>query len=161
MVLAAAWEDDGEVDEWSLDRVTVASDALLTGNLSLELHAVDPTENRVDYRLLMGTGGSRRAVLCSVCLRSAGQCPADKANWAVLSRTDSRGDCSQPGSAPRCCSGTRPTGEGPATPVAPAAVSPDRPCAGSSTAPRSRPKDRCGPRRRRTQTPASTASQAA
>ncbi|XP_055364238.1 ICOS ligand-like isoform X2 [Betta splendens] len=70
VVLASTWEEDRNVEEWSVNGATLASDALLTGNLSLMLLTVDPIENEVDYSLVTVAGGNQTSLLCSVCLRS-------------------------------------------------------------------------------------------
>lgn len=74
VVLRSVWEGDRNVEEWSLNSATVSPDALLTGNLSLELPTVDPKENKIDYSLFVKSGENQSALLCTVCLRIAGQC---------------------------------------------------------------------------------------
>ncbi|XP_040039560.2 uncharacterized protein LOC120823557 [Gasterosteus aculeatus] len=72
VVLRSAWMDDGDVEEWSVNRATTPGDAALTGNLSLQLPAVEASERPVNYSLLVTSGGNQSgAELCATCLRTA------------------------------------------------------------------------------------------
>ncbi|XP_022607157.1 T-lymphocyte activation antigen CD80-like [Seriola dumerili] len=71
VVLRSEWEEDVNVGGWSKNSAKLSSDAALTGNLSLELPAVDPTEEKVFYRLFLISGENQSAALCTVCLRTA------------------------------------------------------------------------------------------
>ncbi|KAK9518864.1 hypothetical protein VZT92_021632 [Zoarces viviparus] len=71
VVLRSVWRDDGIVEEWSINRVTTPPDAVLTGNLSLQLPTVDLSEHSVNYSLLVTSGQNHSAELCTVCLRTA------------------------------------------------------------------------------------------
>ncbi|KAM7012004.1 ICOS ligand-like [Tautogolabrus adspersus] len=71
VVLNAMWRDDGDVVEWSINRASVSAEALLTGNISLELPSVDPVDNNKNYRVFIISGDNQSAALCSVCLRIA------------------------------------------------------------------------------------------
>ncbi|XP_034387612.1 ICOS ligand-like [Cyclopterus lumpus] len=70
VVLRSTWRDDGVVEEWSINRATTPPDAPLTGNVSLQLPGIEPTERSVSYRLLV-TSENQSAELCAVCLRTA------------------------------------------------------------------------------------------
>ncbi|XP_060886262.1 ICOS ligand-like [Labrus mixtus] len=71
VVLRAMWRDDGDVEEWSINRASVSADALLTGNISMELPSVDPEDNKTNYSVFIISGDNRSAAVCSVCLRIA------------------------------------------------------------------------------------------
>ncbi|XP_041647973.1 ICOS ligand-like [Cheilinus undulatus] len=71
VVLRAMWREDGDVEEWSLNRASVSTEALLTGNISLDLPSVYPEDNKTNYSVLVISAGNQSEVLCSVCLRVA------------------------------------------------------------------------------------------
>ncbi|TDH08070.1 hypothetical protein EPR50_G00094080 [Perca flavescens] len=72
VVLKSVWKKDGDVEEWSINRATTPADAALTGNVSLQLPTVDPTEhNTYYYSLLFISGENHSTELCTVCLRTA------------------------------------------------------------------------------------------
>uniref|UniRef100_UPI0037E8D587 ICOS ligand-like isoform X1 n=2 Tax=Semicossyphus pulcher TaxID=241346 RepID=UPI0037E8D587 len=71
VVLRATWREDGDVEEWSINRAAVSAEALLTGNISLELPSVDPEDNKTNYSLFIISGGNQSVALCSTCLRIA------------------------------------------------------------------------------------------
>lgn len=75
LVLRSVWKPDGSVETWSNNRVTVPSDAPLTGNVSLNLPAVRPVEDQISYSLFMVLGKNQSARLCTTCLRTAGKSP--------------------------------------------------------------------------------------
>lgn len=75
VVLRSKWETDGRnVEKWSTDSATVSADAALSGNLTLSLTTVDPKEDKTYYSLFIISGGNQSAPICTVCLRTAGQC---------------------------------------------------------------------------------------
>ena len=143
VVLRSEWEEDGYLEVRSTDRATISADATLTGNLSLELPTVDPTEDKTYYSLFIVSGKDRSAPLCTVCLRVAGQCEHMGSNpreyfWTLTPVFDG---CSQPVSAPHCCRRQRqsremrrPSG------VTPAGAFLNLQFTGSSTTPRNPPK---------------------
>ncbi|XP_074525253.1 ICOS ligand-like [Halichoeres trimaculatus] len=71
VVLRAMWREDGDVEEWSVNRASVSAEALLTGNVSLELPSVSPEHNKTNFSLFVISEGNESAPLCSVCLRIA------------------------------------------------------------------------------------------
>ncbi|XP_054458050.1 uncharacterized protein LOC129094061 [Anoplopoma fimbria] len=71
VVLRSVWREDGAVEEWSINRATTPPDATLTGNLSLQLPTVDPSEHNVNYSLIVTSGENQTTELCTVCLRTA------------------------------------------------------------------------------------------
>nr|XP_033478723.1 ICOS ligand-like isoform X1 [Epinephelus lanceolatus] len=71
VVLRSVWTENGDVEEWSINRATTPVDAALTGNFSLQLPTVDPTEDRVNYSLFVISEGNQSTELCTVCLRTA------------------------------------------------------------------------------------------
>ncbi|KAL6107621.1 uncharacterized protein ACO6RY_18351 [Pungitius sinensis] len=72
VVLRSAWTDGGDVEEWSVNRATTPGDAALTGNVSLQLPVAEASERRLNYSLLVTSGGNQSgAELCAVCLRTA------------------------------------------------------------------------------------------
>ncbi|XP_068581555.1 ICOS ligand-like [Cebidichthys violaceus] len=71
VVLRSVWRDDGIVEEWSINRATTPPKAALTGNLSLQLPTVNPSEHSVNYSLIVTSGQNQSAELCTVCLRTA------------------------------------------------------------------------------------------
>lgn len=71
VVLTAMWREDGDVEEWSVNRASVSAEALLTGNVSLELPSVNPEDNKTNFSLFVISEGNESAALCSVCLRIA------------------------------------------------------------------------------------------
>lgn len=74
VVLRSVWGRDGSVEERRVNSATISTGAALTGNFSLELASVDPTERKLHYSLLRISGENQSDVLCTVCLRMAGQC---------------------------------------------------------------------------------------
>ncbi|XP_034736718.1 T-lymphocyte activation antigen CD80-like [Etheostoma cragini] len=71
VVLKSVWKKDGDVEEWSINRATTPADAALTGDVSLQLPTVGPTEHNTSYSLLVTAGASQSTELCTVCLRTA------------------------------------------------------------------------------------------
>ncbi|XP_026160485.1 ICOS ligand-like [Mastacembelus armatus] len=71
LVLRSVRAMDGSVEQWSADNSTVSADALLTGNLSLELPAVHPKEDKMYYSLFIISGENRSTLVCTMCLRIA------------------------------------------------------------------------------------------
>lgn len=71
VVLRSAWEEGRNVDIWSINNASLSFKEALTGNLSLELPAVEPKEDPVFYNLSVSQGNLSVQV-CSVCLRIAG-----------------------------------------------------------------------------------------
>lgn len=75
MVLRSVFEKNINVEKLSANGVTMSDEAALTGNFSLELPTVDiPAEPEVNFTLFLISEGNQNAVLCTVCLRIAGQC---------------------------------------------------------------------------------------
>ncbi|XP_034559951.1 ICOS ligand-like isoform X2 [Notolabrus celidotus] len=70
-VLRATWREDGDVEEWSVNRASISAEALLTGNVSLELPSVYPDHNTTNFSLFIISQENQSAALCSVCLRIA------------------------------------------------------------------------------------------
>ncbi|KAA8589712.1 hypothetical protein FQN60_013077 [Etheostoma spectabile] len=56
VVLKSVWKKDGDVEEWSINRATTPADAALTGDVSLQLSTVGPTEHNTSYSLLVTAG---------------------------------------------------------------------------------------------------------
>ncbi|KAK2835923.1 hypothetical protein Q5P01_016407 [Channa striata] len=71
VVFRSVWERDTNVEEWSINSGKIPADALLTGNLSLELPAADPKEDKVHYSLFIVSGENLSTPLCTTCLRIA------------------------------------------------------------------------------------------
>ncbi|XP_008279496.1 ICOS ligand-like [Stegastes partitus] len=71
VVLRSVWEEDGNIQIWSMNRATVHTDATQTGNFSLELPAADPTQDNVSYSFFIISGENQRLLVCKVCLRIA------------------------------------------------------------------------------------------
>ncbi|XP_070688852.1 ICOS ligand-like isoform X2 [Pempheris klunzingeri] len=71
VVLRSVWGQDGKVEESRSKSATISGDAVLTGNFSLELALVDPTQHKVYYSLFSISGENRSDLLCTVCLRTA------------------------------------------------------------------------------------------
>ncbi|XP_069006897.1 ICOS ligand-like [Embiotoca jacksoni] len=71
VVLRSVWDEDGDVKTWSVKNATVSTDAALTGNLSLELPAVDPTEEKMYFSLFIISRENHSTLLCDMCLRIA------------------------------------------------------------------------------------------
>ncbi|CAJ1059875.1 ICOS ligand-like isoform X3 [Xyrichtys novacula] len=71
VVLRATWREDGDVEEWSVNRASVSAQALQTGNISLELPSVYPEHNKTNFSLFIISEGNHSVALCSVCLRIA------------------------------------------------------------------------------------------
>ncbi|XP_029356705.1 ICOS ligand-like [Echeneis naucrates] len=71
VVLRSKWEEDVNVEGWSTNSTKISADAALTGNLSLQLLTVDPTDDNMYYRLFLSSGENRSAPVCTVCLRVA------------------------------------------------------------------------------------------
>lgn len=161
VVLRSVWGGDRNVEEWSVNNATISADALLTGNLSLELPTFDLKEDRTVYSLFLSSGENQSSLLCAVCLKTAGQCQTHRKETKeyLIDLTGACDVCLQPVSAPRCCTGNKPMDRRP-TSVAPVAVSLSLQFTGSSMTPRSPLKAQWGPWQRRTQTPTCTTSQA-
>lgn len=77
MVHKAVWrEASGNTEEWSVsysNRTRVSQDAPETGNFSLELSTVEPTDLHTYYNLYLKVAGEEEQIspLCTVCLRTA------------------------------------------------------------------------------------------
>ncbi|XP_071343186.1 ICOS ligand-like isoform X2 [Trachinotus anak] len=71
LVLRTEWEEDVNMGVWSMNSAKISTDAALTGNLSLELPTVDPTDDKMYYRLFLISVENQSAPLCTVCLRIA------------------------------------------------------------------------------------------
>lgn len=78
MVLRSVWQEDGNVEICSINSVTISADAPVTGNFSLRLPTVDPKDDKMHYSLFIVSPGNQSAPLCTVCLRTAGQCPSHR-----------------------------------------------------------------------------------
>lgn len=77
VVLRSEWTHEGHVHGWSvLAGASLPTDTVRTGNVSLLLSSVPPTEGSVYYSLFVTSEDDRHAV-CTVCLTAAGQscCP--------------------------------------------------------------------------------------
>ncbi|XP_058495308.1 butyrophilin-like protein 2 [Solea solea] len=71
VVLRSEWtQDGGQVDGWSVNGASIVTEAALTGNMSLQLDTVQPSEDTEYYGLFM-VSGENHTSLCSVCLRAA------------------------------------------------------------------------------------------
>lgn len=70
-VLKAKWEEDGDLVIWSLNKASIAANAPLTGNFSLELPKVNPKEDKMTYSLFLTPSENESVPLCSLCLRTA------------------------------------------------------------------------------------------
>lgn len=73
MVLRSVFEESARVEELGANGATMSADAALTGNFSLELPSVGPTEHQVTYRLFVISEEGQGAALCTVCLWVAGR----------------------------------------------------------------------------------------
>ncbi|XP_070764707.1 ICOS ligand-like [Enoplosus armatus] len=71
VVLRSVWKEVENVEELSINSATISAEAALTGNFSLELPQVDPTEHNMNYSLFVISGWNHSAALCTVCLRIA------------------------------------------------------------------------------------------
>lgn len=71
LVLKANWEENGDVVIWSLNGATISPDALITGNLSLELPKVDPKKDQMNYSLSLVMPDGQSVHICTVCLKTA------------------------------------------------------------------------------------------
>nr|XP_046246719.1 ICOS ligand-like [Scatophagus argus] len=71
VVVRSVFEKKRNVEELSLKSATISADAALTGNFSLELPAVHPTEHNMNYSLFIISEKNQSAALCTVCLRIA------------------------------------------------------------------------------------------
>ncbi|KAK2907530.1 ICOS ligand-like [Channa argus] len=71
VLFRSVWEKDRTIEESRIIGAEISADALLSGNLSLELPAADPTEDEVYYSLYIISGENRSLPLCTVCLRIA------------------------------------------------------------------------------------------
>ncbi|XP_042371253.1 T-lymphocyte activation antigen CD80-like [Plectropomus leopardus] len=71
VVLTSVVKEDGDVEEWSVNRATTPADAALTGNFSLQLPTVDPSKQQINYSLFVNSGENQSTELCTVCLRTA------------------------------------------------------------------------------------------
>lgn len=86
VVLRSEWRGDVNVEEWSSISAKLSADAALTGNLSLELPTVAPTDDNSYYKLFLVSGENHSAALCTVCLRTAGQCGLRAGNQRIIQR---------------------------------------------------------------------------
>ncbi|XP_070817049.1 ICOS ligand-like isoform X1 [Chaetodon trifascialis] len=71
VVLRSVWRNGENAETLSANSATIPADAAQTGNVSLELPAVDPKEHRMNYSLIVVSEGKQSAALCTVCLRIA------------------------------------------------------------------------------------------
>lgn len=71
VVLRSVWEEDGNIQIWSMNRATVHSDATQTGNFTLELPEADPKQDNIYYNFFIISGENQRSLVCKVCLRIA------------------------------------------------------------------------------------------
>lgn len=74
VVLKSKWREDGNVEICSTNSLIISADAPLTGNFSLKLPTVDPKEDKTYYSLFVTSQGNHSVPLCTVCLKTAGQC---------------------------------------------------------------------------------------
>lgn len=74
VVLRSGLKADGNLTQWSINNATISADALLTGNLSLEIPTADPKEDNMFYSLFIISEKNESTPLCTKCLRIAGQC---------------------------------------------------------------------------------------
>ncbi|KAK5620330.1 hypothetical protein CRENBAI_025310 [Crenichthys baileyi] len=71
VVFRSLWDEDGNVETWSVNHVRIPTDAPLTGNFSLELPSAHPKHDRSQYSLFLLSGENQSAPLCTMCLRIA------------------------------------------------------------------------------------------
>uniref|UniRef100_A0A3Q2E846 Ig-like domain-containing protein n=1 Tax=Cyprinodon variegatus TaxID=28743 RepID=A0A3Q2E846_CYPVA len=70
-VLRSLWKEDGDVETWSLNHVSISTDVLSTGDLSLTLPSAHPKLDRSKYSLFLFAGENQTEPLCTVSLRIA------------------------------------------------------------------------------------------
>ncbi|XP_074492869.1 ICOS ligand-like [Sebastes fasciatus] len=87
VVLRSEFKQDGDVEEWSINRATTPADAAKTGNFSLQLPPVEPTRLTMNYSLSIISGENQSSELCTVCLRTAASF-----SFPLLKREDAEED---------------------------------------------------------------------
>lgn len=73
-MLRSVFENGQNVEELGAEGSTLPSNAAEAGDFSLELPAVDPTKNKMNYGLFIISEANQSDAVCTVCLRTAGQC---------------------------------------------------------------------------------------
>ncbi|XP_068175270.1 ICOS ligand-like [Antennarius striatus] len=71
VVLRSVFEDNKNVEELSANSANIPDDAAQTGNFSLELPTVHPTEHNKTYSLIVISEEDSNAAMCTVCLNIA------------------------------------------------------------------------------------------
>ncbi|KAM4738758.1 ICOS ligand-like isoform 1-T1 [Anableps anableps] len=70
-VFRSLWDEDGNVETWSVNYARIPTDATSTKDFSLELPSAHPKHDRSQYSLFVLSGENQSAPLCTICLRIA------------------------------------------------------------------------------------------
>lgn len=68
-VFRSLWDEDENVETWSVNHVRIPTDAPSSGNFSLELPSAHPKHDGSQYSLFLLSGDNQSAPLCTMCLR--------------------------------------------------------------------------------------------